>query len=112
MKIKGKRFSIEIYDTREASSSIVRNVPASSIRAACKKIAEKKGYRWLGLDPSKASYYAIDPEYVSDWYCVRRGSKSLRSKILSLIRLFASGVREFRGLLELFESDTLIEDFE
>lgn len=117
-------YDIEIFDTREDVLGVVRNVPADTVQEACKKVAEKKGWVWIGPAkqyPNDPCGYALNPEVWREWNDeeVRNGELFNRTE-LELERLMESEIQdvkdgkmdEFRGLYSLYEHEPrATEDF-
>lgn len=109
-----RKFDIEIHDSNGDWIGIVRGVTAEDETEACKKVAEKKGYIWIGQmrDHPYSVRYAID-EAVYGWHNDKLEPEEYQGKLTADIESVRSGrAFEFHGLLELFETDTKIEDFE
>jgi hypothetical protein len=107
------RFDIEIYDTREDAVAVVRGVPAETVEEACRKVAEKKGYRVVG--PSPAGLYVIDLEQYRwkyqwwqqqyRWWHQLSGAELEQLLAQDVAQVVEDGYGEFRGLYELYEQD-------
>lgn len=107
------KFSIEIYDTREGVELIVLGVPADTELEACQKVAEKKGYIWIGRSAQGGDgpCYAIDEAYFGMWND-KLEPDEYQNKLAAAIDMVRQGQSyEFRGLLELFEHDTLFVEY-
>ena len=101
---------IKIYDTKDGDDYVVKNVPAETLEEACKKVAEKKGWVWIGKPCDNISlswnWYAVDKKVYEAFY---KGKDYDFDE--DVARVKAGELEEFRGLYELFENDTESEEF-
>jgi len=98
-------FDIVLYDTREGEDGVVRGVPASSEEEACRKVAEKKGWRFVKTK-SGVGFFAINPDYFLGWYFGGRETPPTAEEAEAAVSSHVEQVEneatdEFRGLYAL-----------
>ncbi len=91
---------VMVFNTRDGNEWHVRNVPATTIKEACEKVAAKNG--WLFIEDLEGQCFGLDQKHAAKW----------NMEPVAVIEMVKSGeLDELRGLYRLLESEIDEEEF-
>lgn len=113
------KFDVLVTETRDGCESLFHRVPAATFEEACRKVATRFKYLWIGrprVDMGHDDFFALAIEPYKKWRTLQGGGKRTEEEIDELMakdieRVLTGQEEEERGLVRLGQNDRYEEEW-